>query len=114
GAAGVPANLMEVLSVTQVFERRVIGEYSRQLRVPNLEPAVARTLERIMQDEKWHLEWVRDALKTMEAEYGAEAVRAAEQRFSAADVEVYRETSHEHEQRLAALFPDRRFRQEAP
>jgi nucleoside-diphosphate-sugar epimerase len=114
GVAGVPANLMEVLSVTQVFERRVIGEYSRQLRVPNLEPAVAHTLERIMQDEKWHLEWVRDALKTMEAEYGAEAVRAAEQRFSAADVEVYRETSREHEQRLAALFPDRRFPQEAP
>ncbi len=103
-AAGLPANLMEVLALTQVFERRVINQYAFHLRVPGLKPEVAETIARIMEDEKWHIEWVGKALKAMEAEYGADQVKAALARFAAADREVYQKTVAEHEERIKDLI----------
>jgi hypothetical protein len=52
--AGLPANLMEVLALTQIFERRVIHQYARHSRVPHPHPAVKSDPRQIMQDEKWH------------------------------------------------------------
>lgn len=49
-ATGLPANLMEVLALTQVFERRVINQYARHSRVPHLHPAVKATLDTISGD----------------------------------------------------------------
>lgn len=103
-AAGMPANLMEVLAITQVFERRVINQYTRHARLPDLAGPVARTLERIMQDELWHIEWVKKALESMEPEYGKETIERTLERLRAADREVYLKTTQEHEQRLDALF----------
>jgi bacterioferritin (cytochrome b1) len=103
-AAGMPANLMEVLAITQVFERRVINQYTRHARLPDLAAPVARTLERIMKDELWHIEWVKKALESMEAEYGKEEIEKTLERLRAADREVYLKTTQEHEQRLEALF----------
>ena len=103
-AAGLPANLMEVLAITSVFERRVINQYARHLTVPELEPAVTRTLTRIMQDERWHISWVRQALKDMSAEYGRDTVKAAVRRFERADREVYAATISEHEERVSFIL----------
>jgi hypothetical protein len=102
-AAGLPANLMEVLAITSVFERRVVHQYARHLAVPGLPDAVARTLTRIMEDERWHISWVRGALKDLEGEYGAEHVRATVRRYQQADREVYAATLREHEDRLGFL-----------
>ena len=33
-AVGAPASLMEVMAITQVFEKRVIGQYHQHLRLP--------------------------------------------------------------------------------
>jgi bacterioferritin (cytochrome b1) len=106
-AAGLPANLMEVLAITSVFERRVVNQYARHLAVPGLEPAVARTLIRIMADERWHISWVRQALQDMHAEYGADHVRATVRRYQQADREVYAATLREHEERLRFLLEAR-------
>lgn len=103
-AAGLPANLMEVLAITSVFERRVINQYARHLSVAELEPAVTRTLHRIMQDERWHISWVRAALKQMSAEYGAEHVKATVRRYEAADREVYAATIREHSERISFVL----------
>jgi bacterioferritin (cytochrome b1) len=103
-AAGLPANLMEVLAVTSVFERRVVNQYARHLAVPGLEPAVARTLLKIMDDERWHIVWVRQALKDMEDEYGANQVKETVRRYQAADRQVYGATMREHEERLGFLL----------
>ncbi len=103
-AAGLPANLMEVLAVTSVFERRVVNQYARHLAVPGIEPAVARTLGTIMVDERWHIAWVRRALRDMEGEYGAEHVRCTVRRYQDADREVYAATLREHEDRLGFLL----------
>jgi hypothetical protein len=95
---------MEVLAITQVFERRVINQYALHSRVPDLRVEVAETIERIMQDEKWHLEWVGKALKQMESEYGADRVKAALTRYTLADREVYQKTMAEHEDRIKDLM----------
>lgn len=101
--AGLPVNVMEVLALTQVFEKRVIGQYSRHSVAPGLAAPVRDTLRRIMEDEKWHLQWIRDALKGMEGEYGAERVAATLDRFAAADHRVYAATLDEHAERLADI-----------
>jgi bacterioferritin (cytochrome b1) len=103
-AAGMPANLMEVLALTQVFERRVIRQYALHSRAPGMAPAVRQTLLRIMHDEKWHIRWIRGALRAMTPHYGAAAIERALGRFLAADDEVYRATFEEHAARVQHIF----------
>ena len=103
-AAGLPANVMEVLSITHAFERRVALQYSRHERaVEAIHPEVAVTLRRIIDDERWHLTWVRNALKDLEPRYGAERVKQTMARHIEADRIVFEELVNEHEERLAAL-----------
>jgi bacterioferritin (cytochrome b1) len=103
-AAGIPANLMEVLAVTQVFEQRVIGQYAMHAKVPELEPTIKDTLKIIMADERWHIEWIKRALAEMEKEYGPAEIEAALARFRQADRLVYEQASLEHEDQLATLL----------
>ena len=103
-AAGLPMNLMEVLSITQVFEQRVLNQYTRHLHAPNIRPEVQAVLRRIMNDEKWHVKWVREALAGMEATYGKDRIEATLTRHRAADRLVYDRTRAEHEERLEFLF----------
>jgi len=103
-AAGLPANLMEILAITQVFERRVINQYAKHRAVPDLGPEVADTLDRILQDERWHVTWVRDALAGMEARYGRDHILATLRHHREADRAVYANTIAEHDASVAALF----------
>ncbi|CAL9442285.1 ferritin-like domain-containing protein [Streptomyces sp. enrichment culture] len=102
-AVGMPSNLMEVMAITQVLEKRVIGQYRRQLRVPGLHPRVKQTLEQIMLDERWHIQYVREALEDMTGRYGADTVDAAVKRFTEADEEVYAKTLAEYGERVTFL-----------
>ncbi len=102
-AAGIPVNLMEVLAITQTFEKRVIGQYALHSRVPGLQPAVKETFEKIMVDEQWHIEWVGKALKQMEPEYGRSYIQDTLARYGKADQDVYGKTLQEHETRLKDL-----------
>jgi hypothetical protein len=101
-AAGVPASLMEVMAVTQVFEKRVIAQYSQHLRRPGTPAPVRATIEKIMHDERWHVRYVRDSLAAMEERYGAAEIAAALARFTAADEEVYAQALAEYGERLAS------------
>ncbi|HEY3872455.1 MAG TPA: ferritin-like domain-containing protein [Actinocrinis sp.] len=102
-AAGMPANLMEVLAVTQVFEKRVISQYHRHLRFPGTHPRVRATIETIMLDERWHVKYVRDALLEMAARYGGERVDKTVEDYARADREVYAKTISEYGERIAFL-----------
>lgn len=95
-AAGLPANIMEILAVTYVFEHRVIDQYNRHLKAAAVHPEIAATIRRIMKDEGWHLYWVRKALDDMEARFGADEVNGALARYRQADSEVYAKTLAEH------------------
>jgi hypothetical protein len=94
---------MEVMAVTQVFERRVIGQYRRHLRYPGIQPAVRRTIEKIMVDERWHISYVRDALAGMAQRYGEAEIAHSLDRFDAADREVDATTLAEYGDRVAFL-----------
>ncbi|GAA1909590.1 ferritin-like domain-containing protein [Streptantibioticus ferralitis] len=102
-AVGLPANLMEVMAITQVFEKRVIGQYHRHLRAPDTHPRVRQTIETIMEDERWHVKYVRDALQEMAQKYGQELIDDTLARFTAADEEVYAKTLAEYGERIVFL-----------
>ena len=102
---GIPANVMEILAITQVFEQRVVRQYSAHHGVPDLHPAITKAFERIMIDERWHIEWVRSALQSLEPEYGKEEIQKTIERFREGDREVYEKATSEHEERLAELLP---------
>ncbi|MGI8759032.1 MAG: ferritin-like domain-containing protein [Acidimicrobiales bacterium] len=102
-AAGLPLNLMEVLAITLVFERRVINQYAKHSALPGLHPEIGATIDRIMEDERWHVQWVRDALVDLESRFGKDHIDATLRRYRQADREVYAETLVEYEQRLGFL-----------
>lgn len=103
-AVGFPVNIMEILAITQVFEKRIIGQYNRHARVEGINPVIHETLERIMADEKWHISWVKGALETLEPKFGKVEIEAKIALYTAADREVYTRTIGEHEERLAFIF----------
>jgi len=103
-AAGMPVNIMEILAITQVFERRVINQYAVHSRADGIHELVKSTIDRIVEDEKWHIRWIRDALKGMESEYGKDTIDSTVERFLRADREVYEHTIREHEERVGELI----------
>jgi hypothetical protein len=103
-AVGIPVNVMEILALTQIFERRVINQYSRHLHSPGVHPEIAETLKTILHDEKWHLKWIHDALKGLEPEYGKDYVAKTLERYSAADAEIYKKLQREHGERLRHIL----------
>src|SRR5262249_48202957 len=96
---GVPVNLMEIMAITHVFEKRVIGQYGRQLRHPGTHPRVRMTLERIMHDERWHVRYVRQALDGLTERYGESHVERTIARYTEADLQVYEKTLEEYRDR---------------
>jgi hypothetical protein len=83
--SGPPATLLEVLSFTQIFERRVHQRFHEELHDAGL-PAPARTaFMRMIEDEKDHLTWVADWLRT---QTGADACLA---HFEQIDRAVYQQ-----------------------
>jgi len=106
-AAGLPTNLMEILAITLVFEKRVIGQYSLHRAMPELQPEIRDTIARIMEDEKWHVSWVSSALEGLKGEYGEDRVEETLKRFHEADRQVYESVLREHQDRLDELIRKR-------
>ncbi len=106
-AAGMPTNIMEILGITLIFEKRVIGQYAIHHQAPDLNPVIKATLDKIMNDEKWHVQWVTDALKDMEKDYGEEYITKTLRRYREADQEVYKKTLSEHGERVEHILKGR-------
>jgi acyl carrier protein len=86
---GMPASLLEILTLTQVFERRVIRHFRAHLKWPDVHPAVAETLHRMIEDEVGHISWVKDRLDRYAAEKGEAIVAETMRRFTEVDERVY-------------------------
>lgn len=100
-AVGTPLTMLEVLALTQIFERRVYRHFTLHLRVPGIHPAVAATLRRMIEEERGHLSWVKAWLDEQSRERGKE-VRDVLQRYALVDQRVYDALSHEYGLRWAA------------
>ena len=86
---GTPASLLEILALTQVFERRVIRHFRAHLKWPNTHPVVAETLQRMIDDEVGHIGWVKDRLDRYAEEKGDAVVAETMRRFTEIDQRVY-------------------------
>ena len=98
---GTPISMLEILALTQVFERRVYRHFMEHLRRPGGHPAVAATLSRMIDEERGHLTWVKKWLDTQAEKRPAE-VREVMQRYAVIDERVYAAMSAEYGWRLAA------------
>lgn len=98
---GTPISTLEVLALTQVFERRVYRHFTLHLRRPNVHPAVAATLRRMLEEEKGHLSWVKVWLDEQSRDHGIE-VRDVMRRYAAADQNIYDALTAEYGFRSAA------------
>ena len=98
---GTPTALVDVLALTQVFERRVYRHFTEHLHRPGTHPRVAATLERMLEEEKGHLRWVKRWLDEQSKVLG-NAVAETMARYVEADAIVYAEMTDELGWRVAA------------
>jgi len=88
-ALGNPTNLLEVLALTQIFERRVVRHFRAHLSWPGTHPEIKRTLQQLIDEEAGHLRWVKDRLDEYGAAHGEMVVKEMMDRFKRIDQEVY-------------------------
>lgn len=88
-AVGNPSNLLEVLALTQIFERRVVRHFRAHLSWPGTHPEVIRTLQQLIAEEAGHIRWVKDRLDAYAAVNGQHVVDEMLARFRRVDEEVY-------------------------
>jgi bacterioferritin (cytochrome b1) len=98
---GTPISMLEILALTQVFERRVYRHFTLHLGQPGVHPAVAATLARMLEEERGHLSWVKKWLDRQASVRPAE-VREVMRRYAEVDERVYAAISTEYGWRLAA------------
>lgn len=84
---GAPSTLLEVLALTQVFERGVYRHFTAHLRRPGTHPRVRQTLRKMLDDERGHLSWVKAWLDRESARRGA-TIAALMRRYVAVDAAV--------------------------
>jgi bacterioferritin (cytochrome b1) len=94
-AIGTPTSLLEVLALTQVFERGVYRHFMLHLRRPGTHPRVQATLRRMLTDERGHLSWVKEWL---DSQTGARrsAVPALLRRYGTVDAAVRKQLLSEY------------------
>jgi acyl carrier protein len=90
-AVGNPSNLLEVLALTQIFERRVVRHFRAHLSWPGTHPEVAKTLQQLIDEEAGHIRWVKDRLDAYAAANGESVVTEMLDRFKRIDEQVYNE-----------------------
>ncbi len=98
---GFTMGVLDVLALTQVFERRVYRHFIDHARVPGTHPEVRKTLLRMVEEEKSHLTWGKRWLD-QQAEKRPLAVRDAMSRFSRIDNRIYQQLLIEYDFRKAA------------
>ena len=98
---GTPISMLEILALTQVFERRVYRHFTLHLRQPGLHPALSATLARMLEEERGHLSWVKKWLDR-QASVRPSEVRDVMRRYAEVDERVYAAISAEYGWRLAA------------
>ncbi len=100
-AIGAPTTVLQVLALTQVFERRVYRHFLDHARLAGTHPLVRATLERMCEEEKHHLSWVKHWLDR-EAERRPEHVRSLMARYAEIDNAIYEQLIVDYDFRRAA------------
>ena len=86
---GFPRDIIEVFCLTQVFEKRSVAHYRRHLGLARIHPLVRKALERMIDDEAYHLDWIRKELVQCAGDGRAAEVEDTMRRFQLMDEAVY-------------------------
>ena len=95
---GIPATIIEILLLTEVFEQRIFRHFTLHANRPKVHPEVRRTLEIMLEDERGHLAWIRKRLDEAERE-GMAQIAELRRRYRETDGRIYAATIR-HEARL--------------
>jgi rubrerythrin len=87
---GIPADELDLLALTYVFERRVAQHFALHRSLPGVHPIVRDTLASMCSEEGPHLRWIRERLDGEAARGERDRVDAAIRRYEAIDRDVYR------------------------
>jgi demethoxyubiquinone hydroxylase (CLK1/Coq7/Cat5 family) len=98
---GPPTTMLQVLALTQVFERTVYRHFLEHVRRRGTHPLVRATLRRMLEEEKGHLSWVKRWLD-QQREHRAFEVEATVKRYREVDAAIYARLSVELGWRHAA------------
>ena len=93
---GSARGVLEVLALTQVFERRVYRRFIEHARIAGTHPVVRMTLYRMVEEERSHLSWVKRWLDE-QSETRPLTVSQVMARFSEIDARIYEELADEYE-----------------
>ena len=111
---GTPTSLLEILALTQVFERRVIRHFRAHLKWPNTHPLVAKTLQRMIDDEVGHITWVKARLDRYASERGEAVVTETMRRYTEVDERVYQAAMRYRDNARELLDPSLRGNADLP
>ncbi|MBI4032543.1 ferritin-like domain-containing protein [Candidatus Berkelbacteria bacterium] len=85
---GLPKDTLEILCLTQVFERRTLQHFQLHRDAPGTHPLIKATLQKMIDDESGHLGWVRTKLDEYEAKE-PKRLRALMAQLTTIDEDVY-------------------------
>lgn len=86
---GIPKNDLELLAITQVFEKRVAYHFSLHRKRENTHPLIKEMLGNMCCDEGPHIRWIREKLDEMAKSGKADEVTKKLKKFEAIDKKVY-------------------------
>lgn len=96
-----PLSTVEVLALTQVFERRVYRHFIEHERRPGTHPRVRACLRTMIEEERDHLSWVWEWLNE-HARLSEDELEAIMRRFQEVDDQVYPVLREEYAWPIAA------------
>ncbi|MEK6968235.1 MAG: hypothetical protein AABX51_06395 [Nanoarchaeota archaeon] len=91
-AIGIPKNMLEIFCLTQILEKRVVKHFSMHLTMPKLNPVVKKVLIKMVDDEKYHLDWVKEKLDEY-SEADKKTLEKTMKKFIEVDKQTYKELS---------------------
>ncbi len=87
---GMPKNALEILCLTQVFEKRTLNHFRKHLKMKDVHPRVKETLQKMIEDEEGHLSWVKEKLDEHAEKHDRKAVEETMNKLLEIDERVYR------------------------
>ncbi len=100
GRVGIPGTLLDLLALTYVVEERAQRRYREHALRPQVDGQTLALLRAMNRDEEWHLAWVGEKLRELEAGEGGGRVGEALERYRALEGEVYARLEAEEERFL--------------
>lgn len=90
GLRTVPRSLLDILALTVVVEERSFSRYQEHLTKHDNDEKTLAVLKEVMNDEKWHMAWIRLKLVELARAEGDESkAEAAIEKYRKIDAEVY-------------------------